>query len=123
MRIDHAGEGDDFAVEFERVRHRQTIGMAGDGDDVRRFEDRRLFQNLLADFTEGEAVAGGIKFLQSTGGLDRLKCNAAHAPLLQCEVDDLAYFIVIQPFFKRDDEGGGDVVFVEPIERATADIR
>jgi hypothetical protein len=57
----------------------------------------------------------------SAGVLDRLERDAAHATLLEREVDDLADLVVVQAFLQRDDERRGDVVLVEPLDRALAD--
>ena len=58
-----------------------------------------LREDVLADFGEGEAVARGVEILQPAGGLDGLEGDAAHAGLLEREVDDLAELIVVEPFF------------------------
>ena len=81
-----------------------------------------LLQNLLAHFAQRQAIPRRIKPFQPPGHLHRLKCHAAHAFLLECEVDDLADFPVVQAFFQRDDERRGDVVLVEAIERLATDV-
>ena len=96
--------------------------MAGDGDDVFRREDRRLIQDVAPHFREGEAVFCGIKSIEPAGDLDGLEGDAADAGLFEGEIDDLADLVVIDAALEGDDEGGGDVVFVEAVEGFLADI-
>ena len=52
-------------------------------------------EDISADFGEREAVARGVEILQPARGLDGLEGHAAHARLLQREVDDAAEFLVV----------------------------
>src|SRR5438876_3065616 len=96
--------------------------MARDGDDVTGLEDWGLLENLLADFAERQAVGRRIETVEPSGGLDGLEGDAADAFLLQGEVDDLADFAVVETFLENDDEGRGDVVFVETVDRFASDV-
>ena len=91
--------------------------MAGDRDDVARLEDGRLPEDVLAHLGERQPVAGGIEVLEASGGLDRLERHAAHAGLLEGEVDDLADLVVVHALLQRDDERRRDVALVQVLER------
>ena len=120
LRIDHAGERRDVAIDLQRIRHCEAIGVARDGYDVRRLEDRRLLEDLLSNFAEREAIRGRIEVIQSAGALDRLERYATDASLIQRLVDDLADLVVVQSLLQCDDERGGNVAFVQTVVRAFA---
>ncbi len=79
--------------------------MAGHGNHVLRAKDPGLFENLAADFGEGEPVGCGVEAFQASGILNGLQGYAADTRLLQRVVDDLSDFAVVQAFAKRDNQG------------------
>ena len=63
-----------------------------------------------------------IEALEPAGGLDRLERHAAHARLLQREVDDPADLAVVEALLDRDDQRRRDAELVQPLERLLADV-
>jgi hypothetical protein len=61
-------------------------------------------------------VASRVEALQAAGRLDRLKGHAAHAWLLQGELDDGAEFGIIGTPFDGHHQGGRDVQTVQSVE-------
>ena len=60
---------------------------------------------------------GRVEAVEPPGRLDRLERDAAHARLLQREVDDLADLAVVEALLQRHDERRRDVERVQPLER------
>src|SRR5437868_7943317 len=90
--------------------------MAGNWNHVFWAEDVRLVQNLASNFGQRKAISCRIKILETAGILNRLKCHAANTGLLECKINCLADFVIVQSFLKCDHEIGGDVVPVQPFE-------
>src|SRR5205085_5033809 len=68
------------------------------------------------------AVARRVEILEPAGSLHGLERHAAHATLLQREVEDLPDLSVVQALLQRHDQRGREVVLVQAIERAPADV-
>jgi hypothetical protein len=96
--------------------------MAGDGDDVCGAEDGGLVEDAAADFSEGEAVLGGVVALEAASLLDGLKGDATHAGLGERVLEDGTEFMVVDAALDGDDECGGDAEAVEDGEGALADM-
>ena len=96
--------------------------MAGNGHHVFGLEDGGLFENLAAHFGERQPVGRRIEAVEPAGRLDRLERHAAHAGLLQREVDDPADLAVVQALLQRHDQRGRDAERVQPLERALAHL-
>ena len=92
--------GVDLAADLERVGHRQRVGMAGHRDHVLGPEDRRLLEDAAAHLGQRQAIARRIEAVGAAGVLDRLERHAAHARLLQREVDDPADLVVVQALLR-----------------------
>src|SRR5437763_1733446 len=96
--------------------------MTRHGDDVAGLEQRGLLENSLTNLREREAIARGVEAIGSPRVLDRLKRYATDAALLEREVDDLADLVIVQALLQRDDQRRRDVVLVEMIQRAAANV-
>src|SRR6266851_5033026 len=90
--------------------------MAGNWDYVFWTEYTTLLQYLPAHFGQSESVGCRIVLFQPSGGLDGLKCHPTNAGLLQAELDDAAYFVVVQPFLQRHHESGRNAVTIQAIQ-------
>src|SRR3989442_1194190 len=83
---------------------RNCMMMMRNRHDVVGFENARLPQNLLSHLTQRQPVARRVKVFQSSRRLNRLKRHAAHAALLEREIDHLADLVIVQPFLERHDK-------------------
>src|SRR4051812_131669 len=94
--------------------------MARYGDYVLGAEDLGLFENFAANFGESQTVGGGIEVFEASSVLNRLEGYATDTGLSQGEVDRLADLVIVQAFFKGNDQGSRDVVAVELFEGVDA---
>ena len=69
--------------------------MAGNRNDVFRFEERRLFENFAPHFSKRQTVLSRIEVLQTSGRLNGLEDYAANAGLFDGPIDNRTYFVVI----------------------------
>ena len=96
-------------------------GWQGTGNHVFGTKHLRLLENVSPDFGQRQAIAGRIKPFSSAGVLDRLKRHAAHAGLLDREVDDPPHLVIVQSLLERHDQRRGQSQSIQPFERLLTD--
>ena len=94
----------------------QGTGMRSSGASTPGAQRLGLLKNAAADLGKGEAVLGLFVAERAAGLLDGLEGDAAHAGLLEREIDECAELVVVGTLRDGDDEGGGNVVAVEAFE-------
>ena len=88
LRWHHASEGNRLRPEFERIRHCERVGMAGNRNQVFRAKHTSLFENAAPHFSESEAVFRRLETLYTASLLDRLDGYTSHRGLLEGKVDE-----------------------------------
>ena len=95
-------------------------GLHGSGMMSSAREAALLLDQAAADVGEQHAVAVLVEAEIAAGILHRLEGDAAHAGPGEGVADDLADLAVIDALLEHGDQGGGDVVALEVLQRLLA---